>query len=62
LRFAFDELKLVAEPGGAAALAALLAGKLPVAGRTVACVLSGANIDPTLYAEIITSRPSGSKP
>jgi threonine dehydratase len=62
LRFAFDELKLVAEPGGAAALAALLAGKLPVADRTVACVLSGANIDPTLYAEIITSRPSDSKP
>jgi threonine dehydratase len=62
LRFAFDELKLVTEPGGAAALAALLAGKLPVAGRTVACVLSGANIDPTLYAEIITSRPSDSKP
>jgi threonine dehydratase len=54
VRFAFHELKLVAEPGGAAALAALLSGKLPIAGRTVACVLSGGNVDPAHYAEIIT--------
>ncbi len=43
--FAFEELKLVVEPGGAAALAALLSGKLDVKGRTVAVVLSGGNID-----------------
>jgi threonine dehydratase len=42
---AFAELKLVVEPGGAAALAAVLAGKLPVAGRTVAVVASGGNVD-----------------
>jgi threonine dehydratase len=54
IRFAFHELKLVVEPSGATALAALLAGKLPIAGRTMACVLSGANVDPTLYAQIIT--------
>jgi threonine dehydratase len=52
--FAFHELKLVVEPGGATALAALLTGKLPAARRTLACVLSGGNVDPTLYAEIIT--------
>ncbi len=53
IRFAFEELKLVVEPGGAVALAAVLFGKVPVKGRTVAVVLSGGNIDPKLYAEIV---------
>jgi threonine dehydratase len=53
IRFAFEELKLVVEPGGAAALAAVLSSKLPVEGRTVACVLSGGNVDPELFGEII---------
>ena len=56
VRFAFEELKLVVEPGGAAALAAVLAGIVPAFGRTVCCVLSGGNIDPTLFAEIIGAR------
>ena len=42
------------KPGGAVALAALLAGRLPAAGRTVAIVLSGGNVDPDLYAEILS--------
>ena len=46
--FAFHELKLVVEPGGAVALAALLSGRLDVAGKTVALVLSGGNIDASL--------------
>lgn len=46
--FAFRELKLVVEPGGAVALAAALSGKLDLAGRTVALVLSGGNIDETM--------------
>lgn len=54
VKFAFEELKLVVEPGGAVALAAVLAGKLPLAGRTVACLLSGGNVDAKLYASIIT--------
>jgi len=53
VRYAFEELKLVLEPGGAVSLAAILAGKLPFGGKTVAAVLSGGNIDPTLFAEII---------
>lgn len=53
VRFAFEELKLVVEPGGAVALAAVLSGKFPTFGRTVACVLSGGNIDPVQFAEII---------
>ena len=53
VRYAFEELKLVLEPGGAVSLAAILAGKLPLQGKTVAAVLSGGNIDPALFAEII---------
>jgi threonine dehydratase len=56
VRYAFEELKLVVEPGGAVSLAAILAGKLPLAGRTVAAVLSGGNIDPALFADIIQDR------
>ncbi|HEX5279060.1 MAG TPA: threonine/serine dehydratase [Micropepsaceae bacterium] len=44
--FAALRLKLVAEPGGAAALAALLARKCDIAGGTVTIVVSGGNIDP----------------
>jgi threonine dehydratase len=53
IRFAYHELKLVLEPGGAIALAALLHGRIAPAGRTIAVVLSGGNIDPSLFAEII---------
>jgi threonine dehydratase len=56
VRYAFEELNLVVEPGGAVSLAAILAGKLPLAGKTVAAVLSGGNIDPALFAEIIQDR------
>lgn len=54
MRFAFSTLKLVVEPGGAAALAALLAGKVKTSGdRTVGLVLSGGNVDPDLFARVI---------
>ncbi len=52
IRFAFRNLKLVVEPGGAVALAAVLSGKLETAGKTTAIVLSGGNIDVDLFAEI----------
>ena len=51
-RFAFDRLHLVIEPGGAAALAAALAGKVDLGGRTV-IVLSGGNTDPESFARVL---------
>ncbi len=52
MRFAFANLKVVVEPGGAAALAALLAGKIDTAGKTTIVVISGGNVDRALFAEI----------
>lgn len=51
-RFAFASLRLVVEPGGAAALAAALAGKVPVDKDTV-IMLTGGNADPAAYAATI---------
>jgi threonine dehydratase len=53
VRYAFEELKLVVEPGGAIGLAALLAGKLDVTGKVVVGVLSGGNVDAELFAKLI---------
>ena len=53
--FAYRELKLVVEPGGAIGLAALLAGKLEVKGKIVVAVLSGGNIDPELFCKLIAA-------
>jgi threonine dehydratase len=55
MRFAFAKMKLVIEPGGAVALAALLAGIAPPARNIdTVVVVSGANVDPQLYAEILS--------
>ncbi len=51
--FAFRELKLVVEPGGAAALAALLSGKIDVKGKIAVAVLSGGNVDPELFYRLV---------
>jgi threonine dehydratase len=52
MRFAFRELKLVVEPGGAVALAAIIAGKVATNGRVSVAVLSGGNVDTALFARI----------
>jgi threonine dehydratase len=54
MRFAFERHGLVVEPGGSAALAALLADKLPMRGDTVV-VLSGGNVDPAFHARIVAA-------
>ena len=53
MRYAFSTLKLVVEPGGVVALAALLSGKLALGGRTAAIILSGGNVDGELFARIL---------
>ncbi|ACP23415.1 putative threonine dehydratase (plasmid) [Sinorhizobium fredii NGR234] len=55
IRFAYRELKLVIEPGGAVALAALLAGKADITGKTVAILLSGGNVDAEKFAAYIAT-------
>jgi len=55
VRYAFDKLKLVAEPGGAVALAALLADKVDIRGETVCLLLSGGNIDAATFTRAINS-------
>ena len=51
--YAYRELKLVVEPGGAVGLAALLAGRLDIRDKNVVIVLSGGNVDADLYARLI---------
>jgi threonine dehydratase len=53
-RFAFANLRLVVEPGGAAALAAALAGKVPLDANTV-IMLTGGNADPAAFAATIAA-------
>lgn len=51
--FAARELKLVVEPGGAVALAALLTGRVSTEGRTVVAVVSGGNVDDAMLARAL---------
>jgi threonine dehydratase len=55
MRFAFEELKLVLEPGGAAALAAVLSGAAEWEhGARVGVILSGGNVDPARFCELVS--------
>src|SRR3954452_24486192 len=51
--FAYHELKLVVEPGGAVGLAALLNGRIDAKGKNVVIVLSGGNVDADLFAKLV---------
>lgn len=55
MRLAFATLRVVVEPGGAVALAAALTGRFDCRGRTVGIVLSGGNVDPELFADVLAS-------
>lgn len=52
MRFAFQQLKMVVEPGGAVALAAVLSGKVQTQDRTTVVVISGGNVDAELFSEV----------
>lgn len=62
MAWAFRHLKLVIEPGGAVALAAVLAGKLPVRGRTTAVVISGGNADAATLVEALHPHAGAAAP
>jgi threo-3-hydroxy-L-aspartate ammonia-lyase len=55
MRFAFERLKLVIEPSGASALAALLHEKVDVRGTRVGVIISGGNVDPSTFAACIAA-------
>jgi threo-3-hydroxy-L-aspartate ammonia-lyase len=57
MRFAFERLRVVLEPSGASALAAVLAGRVAVAGRRVGLVLSGGNIGVDRFAQLMSAPP-----
>ncbi len=60
MRFAFERMKLVVEPSGAAGLAALLHGRIPdVNGKRVGVVISGGNVDAERYARLLRDVPAG---
>ncbi|MFF7314128.1 threo-3-hydroxy-L-aspartate ammonia-lyase [Streptomyces sp. NPDC008137] len=53
MRFAFERLKIVLEPSGATALAALLAGRIDRRPRRIGVIASGGNIDTRRFTDII---------
>ncbi len=55
MAFAFTHLKLVVEPGGAVALAALLSGRYRAPGQTVGIVISGGNVDPAVFGRALAA-------
>jgi threonine dehydratase len=53
MRVVFEKLHLVVEPGGAVALAAVLAGKIQPKGKT-AITLSGGNVDLNVFMKLLS--------
>ena len=56
MRFVYGRAKLACEPAGAAAVAAILAGKVPAGDGPIVAVVSGGNADPTVVAGILAGR------
>jgi threonine dehydratase len=55
MRFFAERMKLVVEPTGALAAAAVFEGKMALVGNRVGVIVSGGNIDPTRYGELLAS-------
>jgi threo-3-hydroxy-L-aspartate ammonia-lyase len=53
MRFLFERMKTVAEPSGACALAALMAGR--VSGARIGVVISGGNVTAERFASLVGS-------
>ena len=53
MKFAFEEFKIVVEPGAAVALAAVLAKKINIEGKTIAVIATGGNVDVTCFSDAL---------
>ncbi len=53
MRFAFEHYKIVVEPGAAVGIAAILDGRIDITGKTVATVVTGGNVDPARFCNLI---------
>jgi threo-3-hydroxy-L-aspartate ammonia-lyase len=57
MAFLFERLKVVAEPSGALALAALLSGRVDARGLRVGVTITGGNVSPERFAALLASAP-----
>ena len=57
MRFFASRMKLVVEPTGCLAAAAVLQGRIDVRGKRVGILVSGGNIDPARFAELLLDPP-----
>jgi threonine dehydratase len=60
MAFVFERLKVVVEPSGAAGVAAVLSGRIDVAGRRVGVILSGGNVGAARFAQLVGRAPTAS--
>jgi threonine dehydratase len=62
MRFAFDQFKIVIEPGAAVAIAAILSGQFDIRGKTVAVFTTGGNVDARRYCELVNVESDAADP
>ncbi len=55
MRFAFERMKIVIEPSGAAGLAAVMSGKLDVRDKSVGIIISGGNVDIERFGSLVSA-------
>jgi len=53
MRFAFNTLKMVVEPGGVVTLAAILSGRIETRDKVTGITLSGGNVDPAFFGSVL---------
>ena len=53
MRFAFEHYKIVVEPGAAVGIAAVLSGGIDIKGKSVATIVTGGNVDPVRFCELL---------
>ena len=56
MRFAYEHYKIVVEPGAAVGIAAVLSGAVEIKGRVVATVVTGGNVDPVRFCELLNEQ------